>query len=69
VRVRVRLRERVERLVKHVRRVALGALLKTASTHWPAQAAWHRAAREKSIHRKTTWQTAIYMLWLACMND
>lgn len=33
VRVRIGLRERVKRLVKHVRRVAFGSLLKTASTH------------------------------------
>jgi hypothetical protein len=39
VRVRIGLRERVERLVEHVRRIALSALLKTASTHRPAQAA------------------------------
>lgn len=39
VRVRVGLRERVERLVEHVRRVTLGTLLKTASAHRPAQAA------------------------------
>ena len=42
--VGVRLRQRVKRLVEHVRRISLGALLKTASTHWPAQAARHRAA-------------------------
>lgn len=31
--VGVRLRQRVKGLVEHVRRIALGALLKTTSTH------------------------------------